>query len=66
MLSLIQPGGSTIYMTVSLTNARLTAIHQFTEGGTEYVDVSFTYQTINISWIDPSVTTQDDWAAPSV
>ena len=49
-----------------MVSPRSTPIHQFIEGGAEFVDVSFTYQTINIAWIDPSVTTQGDWAAPSV
>jgi len=58
------PGIGSPYMTVELTNAAVSTVHQFTEGGVEYDDVSFTYQTIQFTWLDGTVTTEDDWSAP--
>jgi type VI secretion system secreted protein Hcp len=59
------------YFTVRLTNANISDIH-LVEPNTKnpdtmryesYVEVSFTYQKIQWTWTDPSVTAADDWAA---
>ncbi len=53
-------GGTSAYMTTKLTNARVASVHQFTESGEEYYEVSFTYQKIELVWIDPQYITMDD------
>ncbi len=62
-LAFIHPGGPPAYMTIALTNARLASVHQFTEGGEEYDEVSFTYAKITVTWVDGNVVAEDDLTA---
>jgi len=64
-LGLRHEGEAADYMTVTLTNAAVALVHRFTDGGLEYDEVSFVYQRIELMWVDPAVTVQDDWVAAS-
>jgi type VI secretion system secreted protein Hcp len=62
-LGFIHQGGTAAYMKVEIHNVHISSVHQFTEGGEEYFEVSFTYQSIVLDWIDPPYETQDDLTA---
>ena len=32
----------------------------------EYEEISFTYQSIEWTWVDGGITAKDDWEAPNV
>jgi type VI secretion system Hcp family effector len=42
-------GSAQIFHTVRLLNAKVTSIHQFSEGNTVYEEVIFTYQKIEMT-----------------
>lgn len=60
-------GMETQYFTVRLTNASITEIHTGTDATTHnpVVEVSFTYQKIQWTWLDGGITATDSWAAAS-
>lgn len=60
-MGFIHPGGTTAYMTVALQNAHVASVHQFSEGGEVFFEVSFTYGRITLDWIDPPYETEDDF-----
>jgi type VI secretion system Hcp family effector len=62
-LGLRHEGAAVDYMTIALTDADVALVHRFTEGGLEYDEVSFVYQQIELTWIDPLTTVQDNWMA---
>jgi hypothetical protein len=47
-------------MTIHLTSAKVGEYHQLTEAGDELMEVTFTYQAIEITWADPEFITSDD------
>jgi type VI secretion system secreted protein Hcp len=69
-----RPNGQGIsqnYFTIKLTNASIASInlaHPDPRDAIlpyiEYLDVAFTYQKIEWTWIDGGITAQDDWEAP--
>jgi type VI secretion system secreted protein Hcp len=63
LIGLVHPGGSSAYLTIKLTNAQIRSVHQFTEGGKTYEEVSFTYQKIETTFVG-GATAEDDWEAP--
>ncbi len=40
-------------------------ISAISEGGHEFDEISLVYQAIQLDWVDPPATVQDDWAAPA-
>jgi type VI secretion system Hcp family effector len=63
---LIHQGETTPYMTITLTNASVASVHPLTDSGEEYDEVTFTYQTIQVTSVDGPYTTEDDWTPPLV
>ena len=59
-LGFVHQGGTSPYMTVLLHLARVASVHQFTESGEEYVEVSFTYQSLELDWVSPPYSAADD------
>jgi type VI secretion system Hcp family effector len=62
-IGLIHQGGTSPYMTISLTNGSVASFHRLTDGGEEYDEISLTYQSIEVSWLGGPSTT-DDWDPP--
>ena len=60
--------------TVTLTNARIVSMREFMSDNQNPAQaklplqeqISFTYQKIEWTWMDPTVTAADDWEAPLV
>ena len=53
--------------TVKLTNANIASINLVTTpDGKDAMQVSFTYQKIEWTWVDGGITAQDDWETPVV
>lgn len=63
-LAFVQDGAAGPYMTIALTNGRVSTVHQFTESGQQFVDVSLTYQNIQFTWTDGNVVAQDSFNVP--
>jgi type VI secretion system secreted protein Hcp len=71
-----KPGQSRAYYTVTLTNAAVSGLRQFTnsspymggqqsfgEGNGELEEVSFVFQRITVTFVDGGVVAEDNWAA---
>ena len=63
-IGLHHQGETEVYMTVELTNARVVSTRHFVEGGEVYDEVQFTYQQIDVTWVDPHTEVSDDWNTP--
>ena len=63
-VSFVHKGETEAYLLVELENASVASFHQLTEAGLEYDEVSFTYQKITVTWVDPNVVVQDEWSTP--
>lgn len=67
-------GGETNHYTVKLTNASITDIKSIMPNNKiselakllEYEEISFTYQSIEWTWVDGGITAKDDWETPNV
>jgi type VI secretion system secreted protein Hcp len=68
-------GQETQYYTIKLTNAAIQSVQQYTpdhaagEQGQqrstwEYEEIAFTYQAIDVTWMEGGITAHDDWEAP--
>jgi type VI secretion system secreted protein Hcp len=58
-------GVETQFYTVKLTNASISDIHTSTDAThTTTLDVSFTYQKIQWTWVDGGITGMDSWQSP--
>ena len=57
-------GSDSPYSTVALEHGSVTTVHQFSESGELYYEISLTYQKITFTWVDGGVTTEDDLAGP--
>jgi type VI secretion system secreted protein Hcp len=64
-IALRHVGEAADYMRVSLTNAFVGLVHRFSDGGLDYEEITFVYERIQVMWLDPPITVQDDWAAPT-
>jgi type VI secretion system secreted protein Hcp len=66
------PGGVTTrrkVFTIKLTNANVASVEESapsaaTPAGPTVLDLSFTYQKIEWTWVDGGITATDDWEAP--
>ena len=64
VLSLRHQGELDPYMTISLEDAHVSLVQKTTDGGEVFDEFSFVYRQIELTWLDPPTTVQDDWAAP--
>jgi type VI secretion system secreted protein Hcp len=64
-VNLTHQGDSTPYLRITLTNAEIRSVHDFSEGGKQYEEVAFTYQKIEILHIASTHVAEDDWSTPS-
>jgi type VI secretion system secreted protein Hcp len=57
-------GGEAKYFTITLANARITAITLSTQDSTqEVLEVQLTYQKITWTWVEGGISAADDWEA---
>ena len=62
-------GSQVLQRTVTLTNASISDIKQYTVHGLngkpdhDELQISFTYQSINMTWTNGGITAMDDWEA---
>jgi type VI secretion system secreted protein Hcp len=62
-------GSEMKFMTYTLTNANIISIHQYTASpdqlnqfdAKDLEDIAFTYQKIEVTWVQGGITAQDDW-----
>lgn len=61
----VHEGDTSPYLTVTLTNASVSTVHDFSEGGKEYDEISLTYEKITVTFLNGGTTAEDDWETPT-
>jgi type VI secretion system secreted protein Hcp len=64
-LTLRHQGEPGPYQTVTLEDAKLLSIERSIVAGEVYDEVSFVYNQIELTWLDPPVVVQDTWSTPA-
>jgi len=65
VVNLQHQSDSSPYLTITLTNASIRSIRDFSEGGKQYEEVAFAYQKIEILHISSGNIASDDLTAPT-
>jgi type VI secretion system secreted protein Hcp len=66
-------GAEKEFMTITLTNASISSYDQYTASpdqlnqfdANELEDIEFTYQKIEVAWLNPALSAEDDWESPA-